>query len=218
MPVIESRVNMANNYIENLDNAYLERSLYTSSYLAIYSLIIYENKTKSQFADKAAFDCAFSNAMLYGTLFSSSQVDLGKDAWFTTTPDLGSNTGATPTSESFGPATFLAQLFVPSASGNLENATFQMKWGADNNNDVIVELRDANCNGIGFLLDNASIPGPGNSGWRTVTASFPKTPYLVSGQSYYFVFRSNTATNVELGTNNNYAQGSLYNIGAGNKN
>ena len=146
-PVIESRVRMANNYIENLDSVYLERSLYIASYRAVYSLILYENKTKSQFADKAAFDCAFSNTMLYGMLFSSSSADTGEDAYFTTTPYLGSNTGAAPTSESFGSATFLAQLVVPSASGNLENATFQMKWGADNNNDVIVELRDANCNG-----------------------------------------------------------------------
>ncbi len=76
IPVLKSRVKTADNYLRNLETSYLETSLYTSSYNALKSIILYINKTG--FLDNEnALNAAFKEVMLNGTIDGADISNMG---------------------------------------------------------------------------------------------------------------------------------------------
>ena len=76
IPVLKSRVKTADNYLRNLESSYLERSLYTSSYNALNSIILYINKT--DFLDNEDdLNDKFKEVLLSGTIEGTDLGDMG---------------------------------------------------------------------------------------------------------------------------------------------
>ncbi len=67
IPVLKSRVKTADNYLRNLETSYLETSLYTSSYNALKSLLLYINQT--DFLDNETdLNSKFGEILLNGSI------------------------------------------------------------------------------------------------------------------------------------------------------
>jgi len=76
IPVVKSRVKTADNYLRNLETSYLETSLYTSSYNALNSIILYINKTG--FLDNEDdLNAKFKEVLLNGTIEGTDISSIG---------------------------------------------------------------------------------------------------------------------------------------------
>lgn len=68
IPVIKSRVKTADNYLRNLETSYLERSLYTSSYNALNSIILYIIYEDDFLVSENDLNAKFKEVLLSGTI------------------------------------------------------------------------------------------------------------------------------------------------------
>lgn len=67
IPVIKSRVQTADSYLRSLETSYLKASLYTSSYNALNSIILYINQTGS-LNNESVLNATFEEVMLNGSI------------------------------------------------------------------------------------------------------------------------------------------------------
>ncbi|MBU3941520.1 MAG: hypothetical protein KKF74_01260 [Nanoarchaeota archaeon] len=67
IPILKSRVKTADNYLRNLETSYLKTSLYTSSYNALKSIILYINQTDF-LADENDLNSKFEEILLNGSI------------------------------------------------------------------------------------------------------------------------------------------------------
>ena len=68
VPVVRSRVKTADNYLRNLESSYLKRSLYTSSYNALNSLILYIIHEDDFLTDENDLNSKFEEILLNGSI------------------------------------------------------------------------------------------------------------------------------------------------------
>jgi len=68
IPVIKSRVKTADNYLRNLETSYLETSLYTSSYNALNSIILYIIHEDDFLGSENDLNAKFKEVLLSGTI------------------------------------------------------------------------------------------------------------------------------------------------------
>lgn len=73
--VVKSRVQVADNYVKNIGEVYVERALYVSSYWALEALSEYENKTGLFLPSRADFNNKFAELMINGSI-DGEQIDL----------------------------------------------------------------------------------------------------------------------------------------------
>ncbi|MBU4492864.1 MAG: hypothetical protein KKA61_00675 [Nanoarchaeota archaeon] len=77
VPVVKSRIKTADSYLRNLEGSYLKRSLYTSSYNALNSLILYIIEEDDFLADENDLNAKFKEVLLSGTIDSTDLGDMG---------------------------------------------------------------------------------------------------------------------------------------------
>lgn len=77
VPVVKSRIKTADSYLRNLEGSYLERSLYTSSYNALNSLILYIIEEDDFLADENDLNAKFKEVLLSGTIDDTDLGDMG---------------------------------------------------------------------------------------------------------------------------------------------
>ena len=79
VPVINSRFNIANNYVIDLKDSYLERALYANSVRSLFAIVIYVNNT-DYLADDEQLNTVFKEILINGTI-NGENVDsvLGMD-------------------------------------------------------------------------------------------------------------------------------------------
>jgi len=68
IPVIKSRVKTADNYLRNLETSYLKTSLYTSSYNALNSILLYITNQNDFLIDENDLDSMFEEILLNGSI------------------------------------------------------------------------------------------------------------------------------------------------------
>ncbi len=68
IPVVSTRVQIADNYVKDINDFYLERALYASSYWALESLSLYQNQTGASFSDRADVNKKFKEVMINGSI------------------------------------------------------------------------------------------------------------------------------------------------------
>ncbi len=68
IPVIKSRVKTADGYLRNLETSYIETSLYTSSYNALKSIILYEIYKDAFLTDENDLNSKFEEILLNGSI------------------------------------------------------------------------------------------------------------------------------------------------------
>ena len=76
-PVIKSRIKTADSYLRNLEGSYLKRSLYTSSYNALNSLILYTVDKDKFLDDENDLNEKFKEVLLNGTIDDADLGDMG---------------------------------------------------------------------------------------------------------------------------------------------
>jgi len=77
IPVIKSRVKTADNYLRNLETSYLETSLYTSSYNALKSIILYINYEDDFLVSENDLNAKFKEVLLSGTIDGADISNMG---------------------------------------------------------------------------------------------------------------------------------------------
>jgi len=219
MPVIKERITKVDNFVRNLEESYIERTLKYSTYNALRAITLYIENQSRFFNTTRDFNCAFETVVMTGTLSNTSWSTLITDTYFNITPELANNTGSFLGNrvEWFGANHILAQMFIPHTSGNLESAEFKMNWQYPPPKDfknVSLELRTDICDTPSdIILDTTIIESPPNAGWVDRIATFPNKPYIQSGKKYYFIFSSEDTPLDRTGiraTDDAYTNGTLY--------
>lgn len=77
IPVIKSRVKTADNYLRNLETSYLETSLYTSSYNALKSIILYIIYEDDFLVSENDLNAKFKEVLLSGTIDGADINNMG---------------------------------------------------------------------------------------------------------------------------------------------
>jgi len=77
IPVIKSRVKTADNYLRNLETSYLETSLYTSSYNALKSIILYIIYEDDLLVSENDLNAKFKEVLLSGTIDGADINNMG---------------------------------------------------------------------------------------------------------------------------------------------
>ncbi len=77
VPVVKSRIKTADSYLRNLEGSYLKRSLYTSSYNALNSLILYIIYEEDFLTNENDLNAKFKEVLLNGTIDGTDLGDMG---------------------------------------------------------------------------------------------------------------------------------------------
>ncbi len=72
LPALKTRVQVADDYVSRLNDVYLERALYVSSYWALESIALYENKTGAFMGSRSEFSSRFAEVMVNGSIDGES--------------------------------------------------------------------------------------------------------------------------------------------------
>ncbi len=68
IPVVETRVEVADDYVHRLNEFYLERALFVSSYWTLEALSLYEKETGTFFPSRDEFNSRFAEVMVNGSI------------------------------------------------------------------------------------------------------------------------------------------------------
>ena len=215
IPVTSERISRANDFVNDVNTHYIDTFSTVATYTALSAIITYE-KERGAFLSYDDLQCALKTVPAYGIMLNGTWTDQSSDIYFTTTPNLAQNPNPQSNFISFGGQNSASQSFSPSSSGNLQSATFSVKWAMPPWGNIIVELRDSACGKPGpNVIDSAVITSFIDFLPHTVTAIFSSNPYLVSGREYYFVFSStgSQSSGVRIDKGNAYPQGQAYKTG-----
>ncbi len=214
IPIVRSRIGVADEFLKNLKEGFLEHALRSSASLAMDVQInrMEDPNTEGFISDVCIFDTMLLDGKIDTTVWNSLDVDQMKTinyslldknnesladnpdssnpvAYDTQNPIVYTEDG-TPTIKA------MAQRFMAESSGRVNSIEVNLKKASGDDRNVIIELRKGQCKNPGMVLDTATARVTDESG-STVEAEFEHKIYLHEGTEYYLVIRASRSSGTD---------------------